>query len=148
MPKKDSITGCMVMTTGEFFQSEAEHEGKGRSGGELMSETLDEIAGSYEEEEKRWKENLSDTLSFLQKAVEEYNGFDPDPDFPPLAKPVSIEEVLDVQVGGSFRTSTLLIKARAKKEDSSEGTIVYKSWHSSGSYYEPPDGDVSIKWEN
>lgn len=148
MPKKDPITGCTVMTTGEFFQSEAEREGKGRSGGELMSEMFNEIADSYEEEEKRWKENLPDTLAFLQKEIDEYNDFDPDPDFPPVAKPISIEEVLDVQVGGSFRTTTLLIKARCKKEDGSEGTIVYNSWHSSGSYYEPPDGDISIKWES
>src|SRR5512144_1763517 len=56
MPRKDPMTGVMVMTTMEFFDSEARREGKGRTAGELLSDFVDDMEKERKDEEERLKD--------------------------------------------------------------------------------------------
>jgi len=62
MPKIDPVTGCEVLTMAEFWAAEAEHEGKGRSGGELFCEMLDEIDKDSRRMEKELNGNALEVL--------------------------------------------------------------------------------------
>ena len=146
MPKKDPVTGCTVMTMGEFFQSEADREGKGRSGAEVMSDMFDEIEQSYRDEEKRWRDNPADLLEHLQKEVQDFNSADPDE--PQLPVPTTIVEILEVKVDGSFRTSKFMARVCCTKPDVSTGILNFSSCQYSGSMAEPPDYECDLKWEN
>ena len=53
MPRKDPVTGCMVMTMPEFLADEAKREGKGRSGGDILGDIMQEMAQADEEQAKR-----------------------------------------------------------------------------------------------
>jgi hypothetical protein len=145
MPRKDPHTGCTVMTMGEFFNAEAEREGKGRSGAEVMSDMFDEIDQSFRDEEKRWRDNPNDLLEHLQTAIKEYNEADAEAEQYPL--PTSIAEVLELKVDGSFRTSKFHVRARCTKEDGTVGILSFSSCQYSGSMSEPPDYDCEVKWE-
>lgn len=59
MPRKDPISGCMVMTMPEFLNAEAEREGKGRTGGDILEEILTDMG----EDDKRCSEDLKDDHS-------------------------------------------------------------------------------------
>jgi len=144
MPRKDPITGCQVMTLPEFFQEEAKREGK--ESGELMSNMFDEIEQSYRQEEERFRNNPDELLNTLREEVKFYNEADPDAEQLPLPKVV--QKILEVKVGGTFRTSTLEVKAECQKEDDSVGVLHFSSSSSAGSFYEPPDYESNVRWSN
>jgi len=143
MTRKDPITGCTVLTQPEFWQAEALHEGKGRSGGELATEFAAELEADRQQCEDRYRDPAV-ALETLRQAVEQQND-DADVRLP---LPVEVREVLDAGVGQSFRESSTGLRARALREDGVEDIIEFHSWHSSGSFHEPPDGDAYVTWEN
>lgn len=146
MPKKDPITGCEVMTVGEFFQDEANREGKGRTGGDILNETLSEMDQGYQEEEARWTSKPDELLLRLQEEVKEYNELDPEAE--QVSKPISIVEILEVKCSGGMRSSEFSCRVKATKEDGSVGIIKLKSWYTHGTFYDPPDGETVINWEH
>jgi hypothetical protein len=59
MPRKDPISGCMVMTMPEFLNAEAEREGQGRTGGDILQDIMTEMS----EDDKRCSEGLKNDHS-------------------------------------------------------------------------------------
>lgn len=57
MPRKDPMTGCMVMTMPEFLAEEARLEGKGRTGGDVLGDIMSEMARADEESSKQLMED-------------------------------------------------------------------------------------------
>lgn len=145
MPRKDPITGVMVMTMGEFFNAEADREGKGRSGSEVMMDMFDEIEQSYRAEEKSWRNDPAGLLEKLQQEIKEYNAADPESEQYPI--PASIVEILELKVDGSFKTSTFSVRARCTRDDGTTGILIFSSSQYSGSMIDPPDYDCDIRWE-
>jgi hypothetical protein len=148
MPRKDPITGCTVMTLGDFWSSEAKHEGKGRSAGELAEEFHDEMEADRKACEDRYRDPEY-ALKVLKSAVERWNSYEPDAT--PLPVPVEVIEVIEVELGQGFRESILHLRARARyagDETLVEDIIELNDSHTSGSFYEPPDGDMNVEWEN
>lgn len=164
------------MTQAEFWQAEAESEGKGREPWELRAEFLQEIEGERVADEQRLKDDpaecwrmINDMAQADLKAWEENaacNGeryperrwvdgqsveslSEPYDAGPRPHVPTSLVEVLEVQMSsGLSRESSLSVKARVACDDGQERTVTYQAWHSSGSFYEPPDSDESLSWDD
>lgn len=150
MPRKDPITGCMVMTMPEFFEHEAESEGRGRSGGDLMADMFEEMAN---EEQALASEIASRPIEVLWAIREAMYCPDclrgapcRDGCFDLYAiEPLGIHEVVEVDVGVSIGGPS-----RDKYEAIvvwSDGTkrrtrVVVERF--SGSFYEPPWEDVDL----
>ncbi len=72
MYKQDPRTGCKVLTRAGFFQREAEHEGKGRSGAEVMVEFFEDEAREMAEDAACATFDMRKrALTILQEAVRE-----------------------------------------------------------------------------
>lgn len=170
MPRKDPITGCSVMTFPEFICGEAEREGK------QPHEIMDEIAQSIEDDNKKMcEEYRTNALKYLQEEaknlldcwtedakhngqVDTFNRFDFKTDQyitetrvsdagPRPPQPVVLIEVIDVTSKQTFRSSGSKIVAKCKADDGKEYTYTLCRSDWSGSFYEPPDCDVELKWE-
>ena len=145
MPKKDPNTGCMVMTTGEFFQKEAEHEGKGRTGGDLMAEMFEEIGKEEEEHAKRISEP-EEAKRILNEVIKENNSYLDDTDEGYIHFTViGVIKVFFASVGFGGRNSSEGFLAVVEGDDGNEYTLKYSSWHSGGSYIDPPDGETIVE---
>lgn len=57
MPRQDPITGCSVMTMPEFLNSEAEREGKGRCGADILHDIHAELDEDSRKHAQRYKDN-------------------------------------------------------------------------------------------
>jgi hypothetical protein len=146
MPKTDPITGCQVMTFGEFWASEAKQEGQGRCGAELMAETMDDMQTSFEHEARRMKEDPSDILKTLRAwFIPEDDSWSWDEGDEPKWVPEAIVEVEDVEVDGSFKDSgwTAVVKVRCSDDETRRLKVTYSTFH--GDFYEPPSDDLN--WE-
>lgn len=142
MPKIDPHTGCEVMTTPEFWASEARSEGLGRSGAELQSDFMDELADDLRAEESRLREGA---LGTLQEAVREWN--EADPEESPIPLPEVILDVLEAHVRASFRSSGFSLKARVRATGGLVGVLSVTSESFAGSWAEPPDYEINVIWE-
>jgi hypothetical protein len=143
MPRIDPETGCNVMTTGEFWASEAAREGKGREPGELMEDFANDMENDRKQCEDQYRD-LTYTLGVLVEAVNRMNECIETP----LPLPVEVIEVIEVNFGQGMRESGLFLRARARRADGVEDIIELQTWHDSGSRMEPPDGDENVTWEN
>lgn len=142
MPKKDSITGCSVMTMPEFWQAEAKHEGKGRSGFDLMQDMHQDIANEDARMEKDMRENPSIALN----AIKEYFTFDEEDciDYYGFTNNdiVSIE-VINVSVSTGIRKSTTSFEAKIVLVDHTTRTVR----HTLEDFYdssEPPSSETNL----
>jgi|SRR5215813_13301336 len=141
MPRKDPITGCMIMTTFEFFEAEGAREG--RTGAEEMERFFTEMAEIEAQEEARLREParaleiIRDCIKMLNEDVEPEDA---------IEQVISVEEVLEAVSRDSFRTSKVSIKARVTGERGTVGVV--EAWREdfSGSFYEPPGGDLDVQW--
>lgn len=70
MPRKDPVTGCMVMTMPEFLNAEAEREGKGRTGADILSDIYAEIDADSRREEDRMRDP-KEALGQIKLALED-----------------------------------------------------------------------------
>lgn len=141
MPKIDPITGCTVQTLPEFWAGEAEREGKGRSGGDLMAEFFDDLDADCRREEARLSEPAA-ALDYLQAKVREWNGLDPD--LRPVPLPVVVDVVESVTVTQSFRSSSTSLTAIVRTAGRRWYRLDVSEEHWSGSFYEPPDYDCNV----
>jgi hypothetical protein len=142
MPRKDPVTGCNVMTTAEFFADEAKREGKGRSGGKLMDEFMDDMEKDRKATEDRFREPIV-ALDVLKSAIERGNDGS-DVFFPQVAE---VLEVLEAQYSQSTRDSSLWLRARCRRVDGVEDVACFGESHSAGGQLEPPDYDENFYWE-
>ena len=69
MPKIYPITGCSVMTMGEFLAAEGEREGK--EPWKIMGEIYDVMDQENLKIEQEWS-NPDEALKILQKSAQEY----------------------------------------------------------------------------
>ena len=141
MPKKDPITGCMVMTTDEFWAHEAKREGKGRCGGDLLMEYLEDLDKEEAEYEKRMRQK-ENAEKFISGLWEDFESCEPGV----VEKPLEIGRVLEVVTKNRYSDSYLKITALARKVDGTIGKICAWESSTSGSFYEPPDGEMDIYW--
>lgn len=161
MPKIDPITGCTVMTMGEFWASEAEREGVGRCGADLAQEFYEDMAAEEQAEEDRLKdperakeefnreiqvtrESGQETLDWLKGRGEE-----PDPGEVAMANFPLVERVLEVQeaaYSGGFKGSRLKLIARCERSGGVEDVLELDMEYFSGDFYEPPSQGGCLKW--
>lgn len=170
MPRKDPITGCNVMTLPEFIQGEAVREGK------EPHEIMDEIFNVIEDDnEKIRKDYRINALKYLQEEakellycwtedsksngqVMEYNRFDFKTDQyvtdrrvydagPRPPQPVKLVEVITADFSQNFRSSKSKIVAKCEADDGKLYQYTLCRGDSSGSFYEPPDSDIDLQWE-
>lgn len=150
MPRKDPITGCMVMTMPEFFDREAEHEGRGRSGADLMGEMFEEIAAEEAEVSAQIASRPVEVLRGIREAM-----YCPDcrrgkPCFDPCfdqynIEPVGIHWVLSVDVGAALGgPSGEVYEAIVVWSDGTKRYTQVTVERFNGSFYEPPWEDVDM----
>lgn len=145
MPKIDPVTGCKVMTTGEFWASEAQKEGQGRTGGDLQGEFLDEMEADRNAEENRLRKPEV-ALEEMQRAVKDCNEADPEADQLPM--PVAVLEVKEVVYSQRMRTGSTRLVLRCSVADGKIGTFTLEAWSSSGSMMEPPESEEIVTFED
>jgi len=133
MPKIDPITGCSVMTEGEFWSNEAAREGKGRSGGDLREEFWNEIDAEAERVAAEWRK--PEVALALLNGCE---GFDDENEEPVIAEVLEVESSMFTQ---NIRSSSGQFVARVKTEAGDELRVRYSIWNTSGTRIDPPDGD-------
>lgn len=140
MPYKHA-NGCNCMTMTEFLAAEGKREGK--SGGEVWTDIIDDMA---EDDKRMEKEYLSNPPWLLKELKKECDLYREDDDTFPV--PVKIIQVKSAKSHQSFKTSKfeteLVVQCKDKK------TRIAKWWRQdwSGSFYEPPDSDGDISWED
>jgi hypothetical protein len=140
MPRKDPITGCMVMTAAEFFADEAEREGKGRTGGELLSEMMQDIADEEGNEVKRLLSNPPDLVQMFQEAFNANEELADDPHEDVEA----VLQVLAARVHYGMRETSVKILAQVQVAVERVLYCFYSSYDYSGSFYEPPDYELLV----
>lgn len=150
MPRKDPITGCMVMTTPEFFDREAEHEGRGRSGTDLMAEMFDEMAAEEAEASAQIASRPVEVLWAIREAMycpdclrgkpcrdrcfDLYN-----------IEPLGIHQVIDVDVSASLGgPAGEMYEAVVVWSDGTKRRTRVTVQRFDGSFYEPPWEDVDL----
>lgn len=143
MPKRDPITGCTVMTTAEFFNEEAEREGKGRCGGELFNDYLDDMEKDRKETEDRYRDPAF-ARNTLKTAIDQFNECAE----PALPQVREVLEVLEASFTQGVRESGLWLRARCIRADGAEDILCYGESSFSGDRINPPDGDSEMYWEN
>jgi len=171
MPKIDPITGCSVLTFPEFLQAEAKREGK--EAHEIMQELYQDMEDADNETRKDYHQNA---LKYLQQEakelldcwtedikyqgeIHEYNRWDSQAQKdvtvrqvydagPRPPQPTKLLEVIDVQFSSTFRSSQSLIKAKCEADDGKVYIYTLVRGDYAGSFYEPPNADVDLKWES
>lgn len=158
MPRKDTISGVMVMTDAEFWTMMAEKEGKGRTAGDLVSDHYQQLADEEIKEEQRLLSDKAYTLHLIQTQAlqnmqyeHEDRTADPkwwtsQPSFLTLPFPVEILELSDAGVHWG-RSSYEQFKFIAQCDDGVIRRGEYTHSHYSGSFYEPPDDETEVIWE-
>lgn len=149
MPRKDPITGCMVLTTPELFERIAETEGKGQTGGEVMMEVFDDMEQSRVEYENKLRDPVT-ALKTLQEVIERWNKYEREcvsqgQEIHPM--PVKVLRVISAEYHESFRSSSTRLTVVAVADNGKFGKLTMTDSNWSGSFYEPPDGETNIEWE-
>lgn len=145
MPKIDPMTGCEVLTLGEFLSEEAAHEGKGRSGGELLAEMFAEIDNDSRQEEENLRDPVKLLPRLLEAVIEERDALQgEDVELPPI--PCKVTRVLSASVRLGMAKSEEHVSCEAEVEDGSVWffAIDHVSW--AGSRMEPPDADTLLTY--
>ena len=146
MPKTDPVTGCSVLTLGEFWQREAEHEGKGRDPWELENEFFDQLELDNQKIRKELldRDRALDTIKRMltentddERDIRMSYGFT-------ASDIVECIDVLDSDANQSFRDFSNEFVARVSLRDGSARDVKYSAWHSYGSRLDPPDFDESL----
>lgn len=141
MPRKDPITGCEVMTTAEFWQAEAEKEG--RSAGQLQDDFFNEIA-DIEQKEIEKLADVENVLNILREYVISTNEYVDEEDKYSFQF-TKVLEVWNNSYSCAFRGTSFEFCAKAKCDDEKIREVEFSSWQSSGSFYEPPDMEENLK---
>jgi hypothetical protein len=147
MPSKDPVTGCMVMTLGEFLSEEAAREGC------EPHDILDEIHREMDNDNARivaeWKKP-EEALKILKTELkQEY-----DPNWNPKwgdapVNPESVVEVLEVieaEHQQHMRSAKGHFIARVRMAGGEERKVKWYFSHYSATRLDPEDGDEGVEW--
>lgn len=146
MPRRDSVTGCQVMTFGEFWAAEAKREGQGRCGAELMAETMDDMQASFEAEARRMKEDPAEILKSLRSwYIPEDDSWSWPEGEEPEWVPEGLEEVEEVECDGGFTESGWMAVVKARCSDGVTRRLRVTYTRHNGSFYEPPSDDLNVE---
>lgn len=143
MPTKDPITGCMVLTQAEFWQGEAEREGKGREPWELQAEMYEEMDADNE----RCSEEMRNDSEGALKVIKEYLDADAETcedDFGFTSANITGIEIEDAKYSGGFGGCSREIRAKLALVDGSTRTVEWGEDVSHATRLEPGDYDVSM----
>jgi hypothetical protein len=149
MPRIDPIHGVPVLTQAEFWASEAEREGQGRTGGDLQADFYAVMAADEARARAEWlkHENLLPWLHGLWERAHECWAEDKDCDEPP--EPLAVIDVASDKYRYGMRSSTeeaeVYVRARTAAGER-EVLVVAGAYTSHGSFYEPPDYDERYEW--
>lgn len=161
MPRIDPMTGVPVMTT-EFWSAEAEHEGQGRSGGEVMTDFYEEMEREARLDEiLMWEEAFGQLVALAQDEVrwwkegeEWFNASRGQPWGVGMERaerprmPVECLEVIDVKLNEGLRDQSGTIIARVVADDGLTYRLTATWSHYGGTMWEPPDDDQELTWEH
>lgn len=140
MPRKDPYTGCMVMTMPEFLAAEAEREGKGRDGGDILADIFAEIDADSRREENRMRKPAEALAIIKREAQEAADYWNDDEGAEPIPEFEKVEHVIEAQVSQNFRSSGEMLRA----EVVANGKLYYvfvSHAHYAGTYIDPPEDD-------
>lgn len=119
----------------------------------LKPEEIEEYLQDIDDDCRREEAELrADPLPTLVRAVESWNKMlveDMEGDCEPakLPLPVEVVEVLEVEVRAGGRTSSTLLRVRAKRSDGVIDVIEYSVSSDAGDRETPPDGEENLFWE-
>jgi len=135
----------MVMTMPEFLNAEAEREGKGRTGGDILVDIFEEIDADSRkmEDELRKPENALDLIKQALKDAEEYweDEYGEGEKVPEI---VEVIHIIDLHVSQNFSSSGQVFRAEVKD---SKGRLCYFEHsysHWSGTRLDPPEEDSTM----
>jgi hypothetical protein len=143
MPRKDPMTGVPVMTTMEFFQRQAEDEGKGRTAGDVMSDFLTDFENERRNEEQRLR-TPKEMEHLLKDLIKEENEYNTEYQLPLDFK---VLEVLELKYKQTFRDSSIKALVKVKRGKLKEFNVYLSTWHSFGTMWEPPDSETDIVFD-
>lgn len=144
MPRKDPVTGCMVMTTAEFWNKMGEMEGKPAH--QVMDEFYSDMEKERQEQENKYK-IPEVALATLVEAVGQENKWRRENRERPMAMPAKVLEVISVAYSFGIKNQSTKITVRAVTKGKRVGILEYSEWETAGSFYEPPDGETQISWK-
>jgi hypothetical protein len=139
MPKIDPVTGCTVMTLGECLNGMAEQEGKGRTGGDILSDIYMDMAQADRNLENEIKNDKEGLLNKIQEWVK-YDEYE-DVDYP-----VEVLEITDVQHSSNFSGSSTSVTARVRVKNGTERECAYHESYWGGTRLDPPEEDAELEW--
>jgi hypothetical protein len=138
MPRIDPNTGCEVLTTPEVIASMAEHDGV------APEEIWEDIYTALEEDSRITEQMLRDqALHIIVTTNDQQREWIEDE----LPHPVALVEVLEVHANTTMRGSQSMLKARVRCEDGIERIATYTAWDDPGTYYDPPEYEETVEWE-
>ena len=145
MSRKDPISGCMVMTMPEFLTAEAEREGKGRCGGDILADIFSEIDDDTKrcEDELRKPENALEAIKLALKEAEEYweDEYGEGAKVPEI---VEVIRVIEARVSQNMSSSGQVLKAEVKTADGKLCYFEHTYSHWSGTRMDPPEEDSTM----
>jgi hypothetical protein len=139
MPRKDPITGCDVMTMGEFFADTAKKEGI------APHEVIEDLFKAIDEADAQSAELLKqDHATFLKEVTDWIVSFNEDADVK-LPLPVRVDTIFFAKCHSKLNGGSSRIMGTIEFDDHSFKIcdLSQCSWH--GSFYEPPDFDVNLE---
>ena len=139
MPYKHA-NGCTCMTLPEFLNDLGKREGK--TGGEVMTDIMTDMADDDRRQEQYWKENPDS----LFKEFNEEATLIADNDDPSLPIPTSLVKIIKVECHSGFRESKISSTIWVRCKDKKVREVTWWRSSDSGSFYEPPDSDGDVAW--
>lgn len=139
MPRKDPMTGCMVMTMPEFLADEAKREGKGRTGGDVLGDIYTQMDADNRKREDELR-SPKIALQTLNEMIGPENEFRRDDGQPELPKITKVLTVLSAKCSQHFSGSSTGMTAEVLAGGKAYFALARESnW--SGTMWEPPDSD-------
>lgn len=135
--------GCTCMTMTEFLAGEGKREGK--TGAEVWDDIVQDLNDDSKESEQRYLDNPEWLLEEFKKECELTADCYEEGKFP---IPVEIIKVESAKVSQNLRSSSSLVVLIAKCKDGKVRRAKWSSSHWSGTFYDPPEEDADIEWEN
>ena len=138
MPRKDPMTGCKVMTNGEFWASEGERAGT--SADVEMAKFWKELENEQEAQRKLY-EHPPYALEFINRVIRGWQ----DEDNPESWIPESVVWVAEAAYFGTLGGEFARILAEVRRGNELRWILVWDS-QTFPSYWEPGDADGGYCW--
>jgi hypothetical protein len=133
------------MTMPEFLNDQAEREGKGRTGGDILSDIFSDMdADSRRVEAELRKPEVA--LERFKQAIKDAAEYWDDEFQNPLPVLVIVAKVRDAKVAQSFRSSSETLSAEVIDDLTRALFVEYTTAHWSGTRMEPPEDDSEFNF--